>query len=237
MYLCHYGKSLCGGYMDNSLNQLTYDRFKKDILTFILKPGDTVSAAKVAERYNVSRTPAREALVKLETEGLVDIIPQSKSVISRIDLQRAEQEWFVRKSLELAMVDSFFDKVTKADIKEMEKYNNAMIKCAREPRNHDSSYRYLMADNAFHGVTYRVAGELLAASVISNTMAHYSRLRFLTELDGFYQDRTVSGHEELINLVKAGDREGYRKALQIHLGHIMNDVEEMEKKFPNFFTL
>ena len=63
--------------MDKTLNQETYDRLKKDIMTFALKPGDQVSAAKLAERYHVSRTPAREALVKLETEGLVDIYPQS----------------------------------------------------------------------------------------------------------------------------------------------------------------
>ena len=71
--------------MTNSLNQQTYDLFRKDIMTFSLKPGESVSAAKIADRYHVSRTPAREALVKLETEGLVDIYPQSKSLISKID--------------------------------------------------------------------------------------------------------------------------------------------------------
>ena len=45
--------------MDKSLNQQTYDRCRKDIMTFALKPGEPVSAAKLAERYNVSRTPAR----------------------------------------------------------------------------------------------------------------------------------------------------------------------------------
>ena len=49
--------------VDRSLNQQTYERFRKDIMTFALKPGDPVSAAKLAERYEVSRTPAREALV------------------------------------------------------------------------------------------------------------------------------------------------------------------------------
>lgn len=227
--------------MDNSLNQLTYDQFKKDILTFTLKPGDTVSAAKVATRYNVSRTPARESLVRLETEGLVDIIPQSKSVISKIDLARARQEWFVRKSLEMAMVDKLFEKIKSKDISRMKKYNEQMLKLAkksaqcRPEESVEASYEYLMADNAFHEVTYEVAGESLSASVIANTRAHYSRLRFLTEQNSKYQDRTLSGHSELITLLEKGDKTGYRKALNTHLDHIIHDIDELEKIYPDYF--
>lgn len=222
--------------MDSSLNQLTYDCLKKDILIFALKPGDTVSAAKIADRYNVSRTPARESLVKLESEGLVDIIPQSKSVISKIDLDKARQEWFIRTSLEISMVDTFFAKVKEADIEEMKKYNEVMHKLSRESKDHENCYRYLVADNDFHAVTYRASGEYMAASVISNTMAHYSRVRFLTDLDDFYQNRTVTGHSELIQLVENKDIEGYRKALKIHLGHILNDIQDLQEKYPDFFV-
>ncbi|MBR5766531.1 MAG: GntR family transcriptional regulator, partial [Lachnospiraceae bacterium] len=77
--------------MGNSLNTQTYENLKRDIMTLALMPGEPVSAAKIAERYNVSRTPAREAIVKLESEALIDIYPQSGSVISRIDVNRAEQ--------------------------------------------------------------------------------------------------------------------------------------------------
>jgi len=82
--------------MDKSLNQETYNRLKREILTFVLKPGESVSAAKLADRYQVSRTPVREELVKLETEGMVHIFPQSKTVISRINVHRVRQEWFIR---------------------------------------------------------------------------------------------------------------------------------------------
>lgn len=221
--------------MDNSLNQITYDQLKKDILTFSLRPGDTVSAAKVAERYSVSRTPAREALVKLESEGLVDIIPQSKSVISRIDLNKARQEWFIRTSLELSMVDQLFEHINKESISKMRKYNALMHEAGEKARDHENCYQYMMADNNFHAVTYQVAGEYLAANVIANTMAHYSRLRFLTDLDDFYQNRTVTGHSKLIELLEAGDKEGYRSALKVHLGYILTDIEELVKAYPDYF--
>ena len=51
--------------MEKNLNEFTYQKLKKDIMTFVLVPGEAISAAKIAERYSVSRTPAREAIVKL----------------------------------------------------------------------------------------------------------------------------------------------------------------------------
>lgn len=222
--------------MDDLLNQLTYERFKKDIMTFVLKPGDSVSAAKIADRYNVSRTPAREALVRLEAEGLVDIIPKSKSVISKIDLAKARQEWFVRSSLELAMVDKFFENVTPGDIQEMKRCNKEMLLCKKAEKSHENSYRYQLFDNEFHAVTYRVSGENLAAEVIAGKMAHYYRLRFLTELNDTYQDRTVNGHEKLIELVESGDREGYREALKMHLGYILDDIKDMGSSYEAYFA-
>lgn len=221
--------------MDISLNQRTYDRLKKDIMTFSLKPGEPVSAAKIAERYQVSRTPAREALVKLETEGLVDIFPQSKSMISKININRAKQEWFVRKTLEIGMIDAFFENVTPEDIQEMKDYC-LKLKCIGDsPRNHETAFDYLDCDNHFHAVTYRVAGEKLAAGIIHNTMAHYNRMRLLLDLDNLNKDRTISDHNRLIELVEKNDREGYRVMLNRHLGHIVADIESIRKLQPEIF--
>lgn len=223
--------------MDKSLNQQTYDRCRKDIMTFALKPGEPVSAAKLAERYNVSRTPAREALVRLQSEGLVDIFPQSKSMISRINVARARQEWFIRKTLEIAMTDDFFKNVTPADISEMRTFAEVCRRIGEQPRNHETSYEYLVNDNKFHAVTYRVAGETLAADIISSTMAHYSRVRLLVDLDNQYKDRTVADHEELIRLVEAGDREGYRATLTRHLERVIGDMEQMNSLAPELFDM
>ncbi|MBR5931425.1 MAG: GntR family transcriptional regulator [Lachnospiraceae bacterium] len=221
--------------MNSSLNQLTYDYLKKDIMTFSLKPGEPVSAAKIAERYHVSRTPAREALVKLETEGLVDIFPQSKSVISKIDVERAKQEWFIRKTLELGMVDGLFERVQQSDILKMRSFCRKMEEISELARNHELAYEYLRCDNEFHAMTYHIAGQSLAAEMIANTMAHYNRIRLLIDLDNYYKDRTVSTHEKLIRCIENGDREGYRTLLEKHLGYITQDIEDMRKQNPDLF--
>lgn len=221
--------------MDKSLNQLTYDRLKTEIMTFALGPGEPISAAKIAERYKVSRTPAREAIVKLESEGLIDIYPQSKSVVSKINIARANQEWFVRRSLELGMVDAFFDNVKQEDIEEMKSYASKLAAIGEVRMTEGEAYEYLQQDNMFHMVTYRVAKQHLASEIISNTMVHYNRIRLLNDLDDNNKNRTVSDHACLIECVERNDREGYRAYLIRHLGHIISDIEIMGKMKPELF--
>ena len=221
--------------MDKSLNQQTYDRLKKEIMTFALSPGEPISAAKIADRYQVSRTPAREAIVKLETEGLIDIYPQSKSVVSKINIARANQEWFVRRSLELGMVDAFFDRVTQEDIDEMKFYANQLSVIGSSRMSPEEAYEYLKHDNMFHMITYRVAKQDLAAEIISNMMVHYNRIRLLMDLDDNNKNRTVADHASLIECVEKKDREGYRAYLIRHLGHIISDMEIMGKIKPELF--
>ena len=152
-------------------------------------------------------------------------------------MARARQEWFIRKTLEIAMTDTFFKNVTPADIKEMRTFAEACERIGEQPRTHESSYEYLVNDNKFHAVTYRVAGETLAAGIISSTMAHYSRIRLLVDLDNQNKDRTVADHEELICLVEAGDKEGYRSALTKHLGRVIGDIEQMSALAPELFDM
>lgn len=223
--------------MDKSLNQQTYDRLKKEIMMFSLQPGEPISAAKIAERYQVSRTPAREAIVKLETEGLIDIYPQSKSVVSKINITKANQEWFVRRSLELGMVDAFFDNVTREDIDEMKYYAAQLSINGNSPMTPEEAYEYLRHDNLFHMVTYRVAKQDLAASIIGNSMIHYNRIRLLMDMDDNNKNRTVADHASLIECVEDRDREGYRAYLIRHLGHIISDIEIMGKIKPELFEV
>ncbi|MBQ7582883.1 MAG: GntR family transcriptional regulator, partial [Lachnospiraceae bacterium] len=168
-------------------------------------------------------------------EGLVDIFPQSKSVISKIDVDRAKQEWFIRKTLELGMVDALFECVQKSDILRMRSFCKKMEEISEMPKNHDLAYEYLRCDNEFHAMTYHIAGQSLAAELIANTMTHYNRIRLLIDLDTYYKDRTVSTHEQMIRYVEEGKKEKYRELLGKHLGYITQDIEDMRQRNPELF--
>ena len=221
--------------MDKSLNYETYSRVKKEIMTFTLKPGDSVSAAKLAERYQGSRTPVREALVKLETEDLVHIYPQSKTIISKINIHRVKQEWFIRKTLELGMVDVFFKNVNDQDLALMHTYNDEIDRITNGANGIKDDYEFHCFDNDFHGVAYMSAGEKLAATVIYYMTAHYNRLRVLIDSEDTSKKRILTEHNYLMECIKKCEKEKYRDMLDMHLSHILNDIDDMRERYPNYF--
>ena len=196
--------------MEKSLNEDTYEKLKYDIMNFKLVPGDSISAQKIAVRYNVSRTPAREAIVNLEKEGLLKIIPQSGTYVASINCRRFEQEWFVRKSLEMGMVDAVF---------ENDKCNEKV------PR--------IEIDNAFHELIYESSGEQLAANIIKMQMSHYNRIRFLAELNSSISVKTNEEHEMLIDAIRKKDKRMYLRVIKGNINRIFNEIDKLRIIYPD----
>ena len=184
--------------MEKSLNEETYEKLKYDIMNFRLLPGDSISAQKVALRYDVSRTPAREAIVNLEKEGLLKIIPQSGTYVACINCRRSAQEWFVRKSLEMGMVDAVFENADSELLDKMAILNERLIHYTEE----NEKIPRIEIDNAFHELIYECSGELLAKNIIQTQMSHYNRIRYLAELNSSISAKTNDEHEMLIEAIK-----------------------------------
>src|SRR6476620_8025082 len=81
-----------------------FERLRGMIISLELPPGSPLSRAALAEQFGVSSTPIRDALMRLEEEGLVEVFPQYATVVSRIDVHRAQQAHFLRQALELEIV-------------------------------------------------------------------------------------------------------------------------------------
>src|SRR5664279_4647808 len=81
-----------------------FERLREMIISLALPPGSPLWRAALAEQFGVSSTPIRDALMRLEEEGLVDVFPQHATVVSRIDVRLAQQAHFLRQALELEIV-------------------------------------------------------------------------------------------------------------------------------------
>lgn len=218
--------------MEKNLNESTYRKLKKEIMTFALVPGEAISAAKVAARYDVSRTPAREAIVKLEKEGLVDIYPQSKTLVSRIDPSRIRQEWYVRYTLEVGMCAKFICGVTRETILQMERSLYQM----EQARDEAGCDRYLTLDHMFHDIIYDTAGESLAKEIIHTQITHYNRIRYLTDLTPQVREKTIYEHKQLIDAARRKDEGLFEECLRIHLGRLEQDQEMIRQRYPEYFV-
>jgi DNA-binding GntR family transcriptional regulator len=216
----------------NSLNDVTYDAIRKDIINMTLEPGINVSVQKLSERYGVSRTPVREAIVRLQQSGLVEIYPQRKTVVSKIDLDRVYEELFIRTSLEAAVVDEFIHRCSELVGDTMQE----LINKQKKYMNKEHLIEFYSKDNRFHQLIFETAGQALAWKTAENVASHYSRIRILNgKINGVAS--IIDGHERILATVRKRDSESMRKAVMEYPNNLLEQVKSMSKQYPHFFTI
>lgn len=215
----------------NSLNDVTYNRIRKDIMNMILEPGMNVSVQKLSERYGVSRTPVREAIVRLQQSGLVEIYPQRKTVVSKIDLERVYEEWFIRTSLESAVVDAFIRRCSELVADTMQEL------ISKQKKYLDKEYfgEFYSKENRFHQLIFETAGQSLAWKTIENVASHYNRIRLLHgKINGV--GSIIDEHQRMVTAARKRDTEAMHKAVIEYSNNFLEQIKSMSKQYPNFFS-
>ena len=202
-------------------------------MNMTLEPGMDVSVQKLSERYGVSRTPVREAVVRLQQSGLVEIYPQRKTVVSKIDLQRVREEWFIRTSLESAVVDEFIHKCSELVADTMDE----LVKKQKKYTDKEHFREFYSKDNRFHQLIFETAGEELSWLTIENIASHYNRIRLLHGKMRGVEPSGIIQHEKMIAAARKRDVEAMRKVVMEHSNNLLEQVKSMSKQYPQFFQM
>ena len=210
--------------------QQVYTSLKRSILSLNLVPGTMLSEKDVSLRFNVSRTPVREAFIALSKEALLTIIPQKGSLVSRLDFARVEQELFLRESLEPAAIKKFLEKYTPEDLAELEKYIALQIE-ANNNGKIESFYRY---DDLFHHVFF--IGQEIAWEVLENMCSHYYRIRLLSIFLHGRVESLIEEHKQLFQAVKQRDAEKALSLLESHLHTLSSEKSVLQRHYFDYFV-
>src|SRR5947199_10052565 len=132
-----------------------FDRLRSMIISLALPPGSALSRAALAGQFGVSSTPIRDALMRLDEEGLVEVFPQYATVVSRIDVRRAQQAHFLRQAVELEIVRGLAIQHDEALVAEL----NAMIARQQQFAKAGDFEKFMAADNEFHAQLYDAAAQ------------------------------------------------------------------------------
>ncbi|WP_270934303.1 GntR family transcriptional regulator, partial [Falsiroseomonas oryzae] len=87
-----------------SAAEVAYERLREALISLALPPGAVIARGALAQRLGISQTPVREALIRLQAEQLIEVVPHSATRVSRIDLAGAREAHFLRLALELEIV-------------------------------------------------------------------------------------------------------------------------------------
>jgi DNA-binding GntR family transcriptional regulator len=209
-----------------------YNALRKSIINLNLAPGTAISEKEISLRYKVSRTPVREAFIHLSKEGLVKVIPQRETLVSRIDFDRVEQELFLRESLEMAVLEPFINQCRPNHLAELEE----LVETQTAAADRNEYINFINFDDRFHRVFFDAAGHQLGWKVLESMCGHYHRVRLLTVwLNGIARN-IVGQHKEILTAVKKQDLPGVRLILNRHLHKLHTEEKLLQEKFPDYFV-
>ena len=200
-------------------------------MNMVLEPGMDVSVQKLSERYGVSRTPVREAVIRLQQSGLVEVYPQRKTVVSEIDLQRVYEEGFIRMSLEAAVVDEFIVQCSDLVIDTMQE----LIKKQKKYMSKENFKEFYAIDNRFHKLIFETAKRTLAWVTMDEVSSHYNRVRLLQGKRIGVEEIGIDNHEKMVEAARRRDADALRIVMKEHSNHHLTQVKSMYEQYPQFF--
>ncbi len=210
-----------------------FEALRELIVSIELPPGTVLPRAELAERYGVSQTPVRDALMKLGEEGLVDIYPQHATVVSRIDTSAALQAHFLRRSLELEIVRELAGGDPTTLPRLVAALREQIVRQVRALAAQDYA-AFTLADREFHRALYDAAsmGELF--HLIRQRSGHVDRLRRLNLPARGKAQAVVRDHKAIADAIEARQPEAAQAALRKHLAGTLTFVDEVRQRHPDW---
>ncbi len=195
-----------------------------------LEPGQAISENEISAFLGVSRTPVRESIQELHKAALIEIYPQKGSYVSLINSQYVEEAVFLRKVLDIAVIEEACDMATEEDIKILEE-NVALQEFYLEK---DNTEKIFELDNEFHRMIYVTAKKETIHNMRQMIMIHFDRVRTLSMLT--VKDKKIVGdHHIMVEAIKEKDKEKAKEIVEKHLNRYRLDQEELIKAFPQYF--
>ncbi len=209
-----------------------FERLRKLITSLELPPGSPLSRHALAEQFGVSSTPIRDALMRLEEEGLVEVFPQYATVVSRIDIGLAQQAHFLRQALELEIVKELALAHSDRLVDELSGTITLQQKFARA----GDFEKFMAADNDFHQQLYAATGNRELWDLVRSRSGHIDRLRRLhLPTPGKAQD-IVRHHKLIVTAIGASEPDDAQRHLRKHLSGTLGYLGEIRARFPEYLS-
>ncbi len=204
------------------LHETVIDQLRDLIVQGELAPETKLNERVLAERLGTSRTPLREAIKFLASEGLVELLPNRGAVVAALKPEKMQEVFVVLGALEALAGDLACRNATEADIADIRALHYHML--AHHARGELAQYfRY---NQQIHQRIIDCAGNATLAQAWRAMNAHVKRARYLANLSGERWDKAVKEHEEMIEALTRRDGAKLQMLLRDHLANKLVMVME-----------
>lgn len=217
--------------LDGTLARRVHCVLKDAILTLEYKPGEILSKPEICLALGVSRSPVSEAIAKLADEGLVDVIPQAGTFVSRFSMAEILEGLFLREALEMAAVEHVAQHITNDQVQQL--HTNMAHQKAQVSLGDFASFHLL--DREMHDLIMSFTGFKHLVSLAETSWLQVNRAR---RLDLPSQGRLQSSYQEHTDIVSAivnRDPVAAQKATRYHLRQLIKHIKPLELARPDLF--
>jgi DNA-binding GntR family transcriptional regulator len=205
---------------------------RRDIIAGRLLPRAMLSEQELSQRFGVSRTPIREALIKLAEENLIEIYPQYGSFVAPIKLREVFDSQFVRESLECSAIERAIERIDATQIKAL----TAVLQHQRVLHRAGDHEEFFLADERMHALIMEIAGHANAWRQVENAKAQMDRVRFLSMRNVRKKPSVIAEHTLIVDRLVHRDREGAVAAMREHLRGLFRSIEILAASDPVYFA-
>lgn len=196
-----------------------YKILEDEIATLQVDPGEILSENLLCKRFQVSRTPVRSVLQRLEQNGFVHIIPHKGTIVTPINLDIASQLIYQRVAVETMVLRDFVricSPTDEARIRYLFKQMEEMAERADDPEGFDFN-AFLQRDLNMHEVWFKATGKTYLWNRILTPHADYSRLIRLDIVGAKNVPDVIADHQEMMRVIEEKDIDGIEALMSHHL--------------------
>jgi DNA-binding GntR family transcriptional regulator len=193
--------------------QEIYQDLWQQIISFDIFPGSRVTETELADVYRTSRTPVREALKRLEAEGLVTIRPKQGCYVRNVDIELISDYYTVRVALEAMAVELACDHMSDDEIEKLaqqwdpQNYNEVQV----------GSYDIKRHEEAFHVAIARASNNRILLAYLEDVNNRIRPIRLLGFPDSKSVIDTYAEHFEICKLIQQRNKHAAREAMTEHI--------------------
>lgn len=218
----------------NTIGDEVYENLKQSIINLTIKPGQTLTEQEICETYGISRTPSRDVLQRLKSDGLVTSIPYKGNYVSLLDLDKIQQLIYMRTVLEIQIIKDAIALDHPLFLSELEwnlKRQEALIASDFKPED------FYKIDSEFHQIWFKVTEKLAVWDMIERSQIHYTRFRMLDIVVVKNFGAIFKEHKALYEMIKLNNINEIEEALHHHLnGGIERLGEKLYTEFAEYFV-
>lgn len=215
----------------STIADTVYQQLRHSIVSLELAPGTAISENAVSEEKGVSRTPVREAILRLTREKLVEVVPKSGTFIARIALSSLVEAIVVRNALEAVTVRAATAKATPSQILEL----RTIIERQREVDRAKDAEAFHRADEDFHASFASIGGYPGIWDLVRQVKVQVDRYRRLTLPQTGRMSLIILEHEAVVDALAEGNADKAVRCMEVHLEKLQLDIAVFRDLRPSYF--